>query len=91
MRECKANEYNSNHISLNVARLANLPKPVLDLAHKKASEMEAAHEHNDEVLIQHRTRRLLSAIFGRKYSEDNVKKDVSFLSRRSVVHMSTDT
>lgn len=48
---------------LNVARLANLPKDVLDTAFKKASEMEATHEASDDAKAIQRTKRVLSALF----------------------------
>lgn len=46
-----------------MARLANLPKDVLDTAFKKASEMEATHEASDDAKAIQRTKRVLSALF----------------------------
>jgi hypothetical protein len=69
---------------LNVARLANLPKVILDVAHHKASEMEGMHEHTKAVMTAYRTKRLLSAIFGRLDQGNNIKKDLQLLYRQLV-------
>ncbi|CAO3694195.1 unnamed protein product [Umbelopsis ramanniana] len=69
---------------LNVARLANLPKSILDVAHQKASEMEAKHEHAKDMQTAYRTQRFLSSVFGRLNQDDNVRKDLQLLYRQLV-------
>jgi len=75
---------NFNLIRLNVARLANLPKSILDVAHQKASEMEAKHEHAKDKQTAYRTQRFLSSVFGRLDQDDNVRKDLQLLYRQLV-------
>ncbi|KAG2185327.1 hypothetical protein INT44_002117 [Umbelopsis vinacea] len=69
---------------LNVARLANLPKSILDVAHQKASEMEAKHEHAKDMQTAYRTQRFLSSIYGRISQDDTVRKDLQLLYRQLV-------